>query len=76
MSKSKDWVEVFDAHPEVKEIFIGTDANGNEQPFLERKHAGSFAGLNGKVVPLNRPAVQAATGKAPKEVEATAKKQG
>jgi hypothetical protein len=39
-----EWATVFDAYPEVNEIYVGTNTDGFEQPFLERVHAVNFAG--------------------------------
>lgn len=66
MAKDK-WGSVFAAHPEVNEIYIGTNADGIEQPFLERVHAGNFAGSKGKLETVTRPTEK-------KEAEPRAKK--
>jgi hypothetical protein len=66
---------VFDAHPAAEEIFVGTDKNGSEQPFLARAHALNFAGGDpDKVKTIKRPLDKAAAKKAAEEAEAAAKK--
>lgn len=65
---------VFDAHPTAEEIFVGTDKNGSEQPFLARAHALNFAGGDAaKVKTLKRPLDKAAQA-AEEKAEAAAKK--
>lgn len=48
------WQNVLDAHPSANEIYIGTNAEGIEQPFLERRHAANFAGDPNRVAKVSR----------------------
>lgn len=50
MSKEKGkWDSVFEAHPDVTEIFVGKDKEGREQPFLKSGDAVNFAGTSDRV---------------------------
>ncbi len=55
MKKAGKWDGVFDAHPEVDQIFIGTNEQGSEQPFTKSGDALNFAGGNQEMVkPVKR----------------------
>jgi hypothetical protein len=51
---SNEWQDVFDAHPTVDEIFIGTNEQGDELAFLAHGQAEQFSAKNKAVKTVNR----------------------
>ena len=76
MAKTNDWADVFDAHPDADTIYVGTNDNNEEQPFLTHGQAEQFNAKGKTVQTVKRPldkAAQAAAEKAAKEAEAAEK---
>lgn len=79
MSKVKGkWDSVFEAHPDVTEIFVGKDKEGREQPFFQSGHAIAFAGSSDRVECIKKekaPSKSTSKSAEPQKGEADAKVQ-